>query len=116
MKSKILTFIIGVLVGAIITTLGFLIFQKVNHKNMDIRMDEMRHDMENRGDLSNNSGDMRHNNSQGDNKEKTRPGNFDKQQEEKQNNQNSKPDETNNQNQEIQNKDKKQEEPSNNNM
>ena len=33
MKDKILTFIIGVLVGAIITTLGFLIYNKVVVKN-----------------------------------------------------------------------------------
>ncbi len=31
MKNKILTFIIGVLVGAIITTAGFLIYEKVNN-------------------------------------------------------------------------------------
>lgn len=30
MKNKILTFIIGVLVGAIITTIGFYIFHKTN--------------------------------------------------------------------------------------
>ena len=33
MKSKILTFIIGVLVGAIIATAGFFIYNKVNRKN-----------------------------------------------------------------------------------
>lgn len=33
MKNKVLTFIIGVLVGAIITTLGFLIYNKVVVKN-----------------------------------------------------------------------------------
>lgn len=33
MKNKILTFIIGVLVGAIITTAGFLIYEKVNTNN-----------------------------------------------------------------------------------
>lgn len=34
MKDKILTFIIGFLVGCIITTLGFYIYQKVNNSNM----------------------------------------------------------------------------------
>lgn len=33
MKNKILTFIIGVLVGAIITTIGFLIYEKVNNNS-----------------------------------------------------------------------------------
>ena len=33
MKNKILTFIIGVLVGAIITTAGFLIYEKVNNNS-----------------------------------------------------------------------------------
>ena len=33
MKNKILTFIIGVLVGAIITTTGFLIYEKVNNNS-----------------------------------------------------------------------------------
>lgn len=31
MKNKIITFIIGVLVGAIIATGGFFIYQKMNH-------------------------------------------------------------------------------------
>lgn len=34
MKDKILTFIIGLLVGAIITTLVFYIYLKVNNSNM----------------------------------------------------------------------------------
>ncbi len=34
MKNKILPFVIGVLVGAIITTLGFLIYEKTNTNNM----------------------------------------------------------------------------------
>ncbi|MBO5476874.1 MAG: CvpA family protein [Clostridia bacterium] len=34
MKDKILTFVIGVLVGAIITTLGFYIYQKVNNNKV----------------------------------------------------------------------------------
>lgn len=36
MKDKILTFIIGLLVGAIITTLGFYICLKVNNSNIQI--------------------------------------------------------------------------------
>ena len=34
MKNKILPFVIGILVGAIITTLGFLIYEKTNTNNM----------------------------------------------------------------------------------
>lgn len=34
MKNKILTFIIGVLVGAIIVTAGFLIYEKTNSRSM----------------------------------------------------------------------------------
>ena len=34
MKEKILVFIIGLLVGAVITALGFLIFEKVNKNQM----------------------------------------------------------------------------------
>jgi cell division protein FtsN len=33
MKSKILTFIIGILIGAIITTIGFLIYNKTVAQN-----------------------------------------------------------------------------------
>ena len=33
MKNKILIFIIGVLIGAIITTTGFLIYEKTNENN-----------------------------------------------------------------------------------
>ena len=33
MKNKILTFVIGILVGAIITTAGFLIYEKTNTNN-----------------------------------------------------------------------------------
>lgn len=36
MKDKILIFIIGLLVGAIITTLGFYIYQKVNNNSMQV--------------------------------------------------------------------------------
>lgn len=35
MKNKILTFIIGVLVGAIITTIGFYIYAKTNNNSMN---------------------------------------------------------------------------------
>ena len=34
MKNKILPFIIGILVGAIITTVGFLIYEKTNTNKM----------------------------------------------------------------------------------
>ena len=33
MKNKILSFIIGMLVGAILTTIGFFIYEKVNPRN-----------------------------------------------------------------------------------
>ena len=36
MKNKILTFIIGVLVGAIITTVGFLIYNKTIGNNQNV--------------------------------------------------------------------------------
>ncbi len=36
MKDKILTFIIGVLVGAIITTSGFLVYEKLNTNKSDM--------------------------------------------------------------------------------
>ena len=72
MKSKILTFIIGILVGAIITTLGFLIYQKMNHKNIDGRMKEMSQRMENRADKPSIPGDLneKDSNSQSNKKEK----------------------------------------------
>lgn len=41
MKNKILTFIIGVLVGAIITTAGFLIYSKSMNKNAEPMMMQM---------------------------------------------------------------------------
>ncbi len=40
MKNKILTFIIGVLVGAIITTSGFLVYEKLNTNKGDIQNGE----------------------------------------------------------------------------
>ena len=38
MKDKILVFIIGLLVGAIIATCGFLIYERVNKNNNDNQM------------------------------------------------------------------------------
>lgn len=35
MKNRILTFIIGILVGSIITTTGFLIYSKTTNKNVN---------------------------------------------------------------------------------
>ena len=35
MKNRILTFIIGVLVGAILATAGFLIYSKTMNKNIN---------------------------------------------------------------------------------
>ncbi len=35
MKNRILTFIIGILVGAILTTIGFLIYSKTMNKNIN---------------------------------------------------------------------------------
>ena len=44
MKNKILTFVIGILVGAIITTIGFFIYQKINRNNFvpNGNMEQMR--------------------------------------------------------------------------
>ena len=39
MKNKVLYFIIGVLVGAIIATLGFFIFSKNNGNNTNVKGD-----------------------------------------------------------------------------
>ena len=49
MKNKILPFIIGILVGAIITTVGFLIYEKTNTNNM-MPNRERAGEMMNRGD------------------------------------------------------------------
>ena len=38
MKNRILTFIIGILVGAILTTTGFLIYSKELNKNINRKM------------------------------------------------------------------------------
>lgn len=46
MKNKILTFLIGVLVGAIIATAGFLVYQKINTNDTP---GEMRQSMEGEG-------------------------------------------------------------------
>ena len=48
MKNKILPFVIGVLVGAIIATAGFLIYEKTNTKMLPNR--ERAGEMMNRGD------------------------------------------------------------------
>ena len=49
MKKKILPFIIGILVGAIITTVGFLIYEKTNTSN-EMPNRERTEEMMNRGD------------------------------------------------------------------
>ena len=49
MKNKILIFIIGVLVGAIIATAGFLIYEKTNSNNEIPKMERTGEFM-NRGD------------------------------------------------------------------
>ena len=49
MKNKILTFVIGVLIGAIIATAGFLIYEKTNTNNEVPNMERTR-EMMNRGD------------------------------------------------------------------
>ena len=49
MKKKILPFVIGVLVGAIIATAGFLIYEKTNTNNEMPNMERTR-EMMNRGD------------------------------------------------------------------
>ena len=52
MKKKILPFVIGILIGAIITTAGFLIYEKTNTNNkMPNR--ERAGEMMNRGDGEN---------------------------------------------------------------
>ena len=48
MKKKILPFVIGILIGAIITTVGFLIYEKANNNGMPNR--ERPGEMLNRGD------------------------------------------------------------------
>ena len=54
MKNRILTFIIGVLVGAILATAGFLIYSKSINKNPN----EMMMPMEGNGQMQKPEGDM----------------------------------------------------------
>ena len=54
MKNRIFTFIIGVLVGAIITTVGFLIYSKSINKNQN----EMMKPFENNGQIQRPNGNM----------------------------------------------------------
>lgn len=54
MKNRILTFIIGILVGAIITTSGFLIYNKSINNNQT----EMMKQFENNGQMQRPSGEM----------------------------------------------------------
>ena len=49
MKNKILPFVIGILVGAIIATVGFLIYEKTNTNNMMPNRERIG-EMMNRGD------------------------------------------------------------------
>ena len=49
MKDKIIFLIIGILIGAIITTCGFLIYEKTNTSNM-MHNREMAGEMMDRGD------------------------------------------------------------------
>ena len=49
MKNKILPFVIGILVGAIIATVGFLIYEKNNTNNMMPNRERIG-EMMNRGD------------------------------------------------------------------
>ena len=49
MKSKILQFVIGILIGAIISTVGFLIYEKTHTNNM-MPNRERAEEMMNRGD------------------------------------------------------------------
>ena len=46
MKDKIIVFIIGLLVGAIITTGGFLIYEKINSDNIQMHTNERRQMMD----------------------------------------------------------------------
>ena len=54
MKNRILTFIIGILVGAILTTIGFLIYSKTLNKNFNKRIQ-----FENNGQMQHPSENMR---------------------------------------------------------
>ena len=70
MKNKILTFVIGVLVGAIITTVGFLIYEKVKGDNQTANQGNTPQMMQD-GDRKMTPPDMQSNDS-GDN-QTTRP-------------------------------------------
>jgi len=54
MRNRILTFIIGILVGALITTAGFLIYSKSINKNQN----EMMKPVENNGQMQRPNGGM----------------------------------------------------------
>ena len=54
MKNRILTFIIGVLVGVILATAGFLIYSKTINKNQN----EMMKSFENNGQMQRPNGNM----------------------------------------------------------
>ena len=55
MKNRILTFIIGILVGAIIATTGFLIYSKTMNKNINLNE---RMPFEKNGQIERPNGDM----------------------------------------------------------
>ena len=55
MKNRILTFIIGILVGAILATAGFLIYSKTINKNIN---QNERIPMNNNGQMQPPNGDM----------------------------------------------------------
>ena len=54
MKNRILTFIIGVLVGAILATAGFLIYSKTINKNQN----EMTKPFQNNGQMQRPNGEV----------------------------------------------------------
>lgn len=54
MKNRILTFIIGVLLGAILVTAGFLIYSKTINKNQN----EMTKPFQNNGQMQRPNGNM----------------------------------------------------------
>ena len=55
MKNRILTFIIGILVGAILATAGFLIYSKTINKNIN---PNERMPFENKGQMQRPNGEM----------------------------------------------------------
>ena len=59
MKNRILTFIIGVLVGAILATSGFLIYSKSINKNVNVNPNPNQGmPFENNGQMERPNGDM----------------------------------------------------------